>query len=80
MKPELASSGVSLGEVKVKREISQGASLSPLLFVINLIPMSFILRRVKAGSEFGNEEISINHLLYMDNLKLFGKNENELDM
>ena len=42
--------------------------------------MSFILRRVKAGDELGKEEMSINHLLYMDDLKLFGMNEKELGM
>ena len=42
-KTELTSGGVSLGEVKVKRGIFQDDSLSPLLFVISLIPISFIL-------------------------------------
>ena len=42
--------------------------------------MSFILRRVKAGYEVGKEEVSINHLLYMDDLRLFGKNERDLDI
>ena len=65
---------MSLGEVKVKRGTFQGDSLSPLLFVLSLIPMTFILRRVKAGYELGKEEIPINYLLYMGDLKLFGKN------
>ena len=76
---ELTSGGVSLGEVKVKRGIFQGDSLSPLLFVISLIPMSHILRKVKAGYELGKGEITINHLLFMDDLKLFGKNEKEIE-
>ena len=71
---------MSLGEVNIKRGIFQGDSLSPLLFVISLIPMSFVLQRVKPDYELGKEEISINHLLYMDDLKLFGRNEKELDM
>jgi len=41
---ELTSSGESLGQVKIKRGIFQGDSLSPLLFVLCLIPMSSILR------------------------------------
>ena len=36
--------------------------------------MSFILRKVKAGYEVRIAGSTINHLLYMDDLKLFGKN------
>ena len=38
-----------LGTVKIKRGIFQGDSLSPLLFVLALIPLSLILRKVRAG-------------------------------
>ena len=37
------------GNVKVKRGIFQGGSLSPLHLVICLIQMSLILRKMKAG-------------------------------
>ena len=62
-----------------KRGIFQGVSLSPLLFVISLIPMTFILRKVKAGYEVRKAGPTINHLLYMDDLKLFGKTEKQHD-
>ena len=77
---ELTSGGESLGKVKIKRGIFQGDSLSPLLFVLSLIPLSLILRNVKGGYQLGKQEMSINHLLFMDDLKVFGKNEKELDM
>ena len=54
--------------------------MSPLLFVLSLIPLSLILRNVKGGYQLGKQEMSINHLLFMDDLKVFGKNEKELDM
>ena len=76
---ELTAGGESLGKVRIKRGIFQGDSLSPLLFVISLIPMSFILRKVKAGYEVRKAGPTINHLLYMDDLKLFGKTEKQLD-
>ena len=41
--------------------------------------MSHILRKVKACYEIGKGEIIINYLLFMDDLKLFGKNEKELE-
>lgn len=76
---ELTAGGQSLGRVKIRRGIFQGDSLSPLLFVISLIPLSFILRKMKARYDFSKSGPSINHLLYMDDLKLFAKSEKQLD-
>ena len=75
---ELTSSNQSLGRVKIKREIFQGNSLPLLLFVICLIPLSFILRKVNAGYQFRKGGPTVNHLLYMDDLKLFAKLKNNL--
>lgn len=74
----LTSSGHSLGEVRIRRGIFQGEILS-FLFVICLIPPSTFLRRSKGRYRLGKEEESINHLLCMDDLKLYGKDERELD-
>ena len=74
----LTSSGDFLGNVNIKRGIFQGDSLSPLLFVICMIPLSRILRKVKVCYTLKNGE-RLNHLLFMDDLKLFGKNENEVN-
>ena len=41
----LYSGNSELGEVKIKRGIFQGASLSPLVFVLALIPLSLILTK-----------------------------------
>ena len=49
----LTSNGNELGDVKVNRGIFQGDSLSPLLFVLCMMPMSLVLRKVKAGYELG---------------------------
>ena len=61
------------------RGIFQGDSLSPLLFVSAMIPLTHILRKSKPGYEFSGSGEKINHLLYMDDLKLYSKNEKELD-
>ena len=76
---DLRSGGVKLGNVKIKRGIFQGDSLSPLLFVLILIPLTMLLRDVKAGYDLGNQQGKINHLLFMDDLKLFGKTEGQLE-
>ena len=75
---DLTSGKSVFGEVKIKRGIFLGDSLSPLLFVLALIPLTLILREVKAGYDL-REKVRINHLLFMDDLKLYGKNENQID-
>lgn len=52
--------------------------MSPLLFVIAMIPLTFILRRCEAGYSYGNN-IKISHLLFMDDLKLYAKTSNQID-
>ena len=44
----LCSGNSDLGEVEIKRGIFQGDSLSPLVLVLALIPLSLILRKTKA--------------------------------
>ena len=78
-KVELTCANESLGEVKIKRGIFQGDALSPLLFVITLIPLISVLKMTKHGYEFAKNREKINHLLYMDDLKLYAKSEKELD-
>ena len=59
--------------------IIQGDSLSPLLFCIALIPLTNELNRADCGYQVHGTERNISHLLYMDDLKLLGRNENDLD-
>ena len=66
-------------EVDIKRGSFQGDSLSPLVFVLALIPLSLILRKAKAAYEFSGSKEKINHLLFMDDLKLCSRNEKGLD-
>ena len=59
---ELTCGDQMLGEVKIKRGIFQGDTLSPLLFVIALIPLSHILRKSKVGYEFSMTGEKVNYL------------------
>ena len=72
----LYSGNSELSEVEIKRGIFQGDSLSPLVFVLALTPLSLILR--KAASEFSESKEKIN-LLFMDDLKLYSRSEKGLD-
>ncbi|XP_063611810.1 uncharacterized protein LOC134785404 [Penaeus indicus] len=79
-KVSLTSNGEDLGEVFVRRVFFQGDSLSPLLFVLSIIPLSLILRKVTAAYEWGKKEYKVNHLLFMDDLKLYAKTEDQMSM
>ena len=75
----LCSANSELGEVEIKRGIFQGDYLSPLVFVLALIPLSLVLRKAKAAYEFSESKEKINHLLFMDDLKLYSQSEKWLD-
>ena len=75
----LTANNNSLGKINIRRGIFQGDSLSPLLFVIALAPLSMVLRKVSAGYKMVKDGYKINHLLFMDDVKLFGKNKKELE-
>ena len=74
---ELTSCGESLAKVNSGRGVFQGDSLSPLLFPICRIPLTHVLCKAKARYTLGGGE-KINHLLFMGDLKLYGKSENEI--
>ena len=50
------------------------------MFVLPLIPVSLILRKAKTAYEFSESKEKINHLLFMDDLKLYIRSERELDL
>ena len=66
----LCSGSFELGEVEIKGGIFQRVSLSPLVF---------ILTKAKAAYEFSVSKEKINHLLRMDDLKLYSQSEKRLD-
>ena len=65
--------------MRILREIFKGDSLSPLLLVLRMISMILILRKVAASYKWGDKEFRINNLLFIDDLKLFAKNQNQIN-
>ncbi|GJQ71396.1 hypothetical protein Trydic_g11123 [Trypoxylus dichotomus] len=66
--------------ISYKKGIFQGDSLSPLLFCLVLRPLSLALRGgcgYMAGKP-NNRKHKVTHLLYMDDLKIYGKNLHDL--
>ena len=76
---ELTAGGRSIAETKIQRGIFQGDALSPLLFIIAMMPLNHILRKCIAGYKLSRSQEKINHLMYMDDIRLFAKNERELE-
>ena len=65
--------------MKISRGIFQDDSLSPLLFVLVVILTTLVLRQTKVSYELKKGGKKINHLVFMDDLKLFAKNEDQVD-
>ena len=73
----LYADGRLLGSVPIRRGIFQGDSFSPLLFVIALLPLMHILRETGMGYQVEKNGAKANHIFFMDDLKLYGKNDTE---
>ena len=52
--------------------------LSTLLFVIEMMPHNLILRKCTDGYKLYKSQEKINHLMYMDDVKLFAESEKEM--
>ncbi|XP_069983749.1 uncharacterized protein [Penaeus vannamei] len=76
---ELNAGQTRLGNAKIKQGIFQGDSLSPLLFVLTMIPLTLLLRKINIFYEVKKKGERINHLLFMDDLKLFAKDNDQID-
>ena len=64
---------------QIRRGIFQGDSLSPLLFVMIMAPLTMLLKDESKGYKLGNSGNAVNHLLFMDDLKLYARSQDEVD-
>ena len=76
---ELTARERSLPETHIQRGISQGDTPSPVIFIIAVMPINHILRKCTTGYKLKRSQEKINHLMYMDDIKLFAKNKKELE-
>ena len=72
---ESTTGGRSLAEAKIQRGIFQWDTLSLLQFIIAMMPLNHILRKCTAGYKLSRSQEKNNHLMYMEDIKLFAKNE-----
>ena len=69
------TAGGRFAEAKIQRGIFQGDALSPLLFIIAMMPLNHVIRKCAAGYKLSRSQEKVNHLMFMDDIKLFSKNE-----
>ncbi|XP_050679442.1 uncharacterized protein LOC126975555 [Leptidea sinapis] len=71
---------ITTREIAIRKGIYQGDSLSPLWFCLALNPLSHLLRDCRAGYRLKHDiqETIVSHLIYMDDIKLYGKTEMEM--
>ena len=65
-------------DAEIQLGIFQKDSLSPLLFCISLTAPTEQLKRLNMGDDKHTTKTKISHLLYMDDLKLISKSEEQL--
>ena len=74
----LAENSISTNAFKISTGIFQGDSPSGLHFILCLLPLSWMLKQSNLGYQpsFMNEKK--NHLLFMDDLKIYAANDQQL--
>ena len=72
---------ITSDEIKINSGILQGDCPSGLHFVLCLLPLTFLLNRSRLGYYIGKSKVPntlISHLIFMDDLKLYASNDNQL--
>ena len=72
---KLTSCNQRLRNVKIKRRIFEGMSQ----IVLVMVPLTLLLKQVKPSYKVKKGGNEINDLLFTDDLKLFAKNEDQID-
>lgn len=68
-KTEITVCGQTLAEIEIEQGVFYGESLSPLIFVICIIALPSMLRKMKAGYNIGN--VKTNNSSFKDKLYCF---------
>jgi hypothetical protein len=72
---------ITTNEIKIEKVIFQGDALSPLWFCLAVNPLSNLLNDTEYGYKLkskNRDQHTINHLLYMDDLKVYAQTPRQL--
>ena len=62
-------------DIKYEKGIFQGDSLSVILFVLSVNPLSHLLKKLKGYAAGPDKSINVTHNFFVDDLKLFGSSQ-----
>ena len=67
-------------QININTGIFQGDSTSGLYFITSLLPLSWLLKQSKLGYRVKskNKDNLISHLMFVDDLKIYASNDNQL--
>ena len=68
---------ITTDQIKIKRGFFQRDSFSPLLFCLTLVPLTSEMATSGYGYKISNTNAPISNMFYMDDLKLYSKNDQE---
>ena len=63
----------------MREEYLKGALFSSLLFANALLPLTHLFSETGMGYQLEKNGVKVNHLFLMDNLKVYQKNDKEID-
>lgn len=77
----LGGETITTEEIPIRSGIFQGDALSPIWFILSLNPLSWALKSTGIGYELKSEQqkYTLNHLFYVDDLKLYAGSEQALN-
>ena len=56
-----------------KKTLMNNTDTTTILIIIAMMPLNHILRKCTTGYKIGKSKENINHLMYMDDIKLLAK-------
>lgn len=77
LKRTLHLNHINSGDININRVIFQGDYLSPLIFGISIIVLASEPNMSKYGYKLS--PIKLSHLIYMDELWIYGRNYSDLE-
>ena len=69
---------LNTNKFSINTGIFQGDSPSGLIFILSLLPLSWLLKSSNLGYKINRRGDIISHLLLMDDIKIFAANDNQL--